>query len=47
MPLRREAHVQVKILKAPRVWTTLEVEAFKEWALSWREADFQVESVKS
>ena len=45
-PLWREAHVEVKMLITPHVWSTLEVEMLKCPAL-WRDAHFQVKILKT
>ena len=46
-PLWREAHLEVKKLKAPHVRNTLEVEMSKKCAPLWREAHFQVKMHKT
>ena len=47
-PLWREAHIQVKMHKAPHSFgPLLEVEMSKKRTPLWREAEFQVKSVKN
>ena len=46
-PLWREAHLQVKKLKAPHVQSTLEVQMSKRCTPLWREARLEVKSVKN
>ena len=46
-PLWREAHLQVKMYKAPQPRTLLEVEMSKKCTPLWREAHFQVNMYKA
>ena len=46
-PLWREAHLEVKMPKAPQHRSTLEVEMLKKCTPLWREAHFEVKMCKA
>ena len=46
-PLWCEAHFEVKMYKAPRVWNLLEIRTWKKCTPLWREARFQVKMRKA
>ena len=46
-PLWREAHFEVKSVKADRFGALLEVESSKKCTPLWREAHFEVKSAKN